>query len=43
MLCLKDDETIVIKEADKGGGVFILNKKYYKNKILDMLNNDTFL
>ena len=41
-LCLKDDETIVIKEADKGGGIVIMKKEYYKHKTLDMLNDDTF-
>jgi len=42
MLCLEDDESIVIKAAGKGGGYVIMNKKYYKHKILDMLNDDTF-
>lgn len=39
---LKEDETIVIKEADKGGGIVIMNKKYYKTQILNMLQDDTF-
>ena len=42
MLCLKDDETFVIKKVDKGGGIVIMNKEYYKRKFIDMLNDDTF-
>ena len=36
------DENIVIKEADKGGAVVIMDSDFYKSKILDMLNNDEF-
>ena len=38
---LKNDKTIVIKEADKGGGIVIMNKDFYKNKIEEMLQDDT--
>lgn len=36
---LCDDDSIVIKEANKGGGVVVMNKAYYEVKILDMLND----
>lgn len=39
---LCDDESIVIKEADKGGGVVVMNKAYYEVKILDMLNDPEY-
>ncbi|MCG8094140.1 MAG: hypothetical protein JAZ17_11035 [Candidatus Thiodiazotropha endolucinida] len=39
---LKNDPSIIIKEADKGGGVVIMNKEYYERKMLDMLNDKAF-
>ena len=39
---LQNDKSIVIKEADKGGGIVIMNTDYYKQKIIDMLEDDTF-
>ena len=39
---LKNDKSIVIKEADKGGGIVIMNTDYYKQKIMKMLEDDTF-
>jgi hypothetical protein len=30
----------VIKEADKGNAVVILDREYYRDKILDMLKED---
>lgn len=39
---LCDDDSIVIKEADKGGGVVVMNKAYYEVKILDMLNDPEY-
>lgn len=39
---LCDDDSIVIKEANKGGGVVIMNKAYYEVKILDMLNDPEY-
>ena len=38
---LKNDDSIVIKEADKGGSVIIMDRDYYINKIESMLNNKT--
>ena len=34
---LRNDSDIIIKEADKGGSVIIVDKDYYKEKILEML------
>ena len=31
---LAKDTSIVIKEADKGGGIVIVNKEFYKTKLL---------
>lgn len=39
---LLNDDSIVIKEADKGGAVVGMDAEYYKNKILEMLNNNEF-
>ncbi|KAL5020728.1 hypothetical protein ScPMuIL_002188 [Solemya velum] len=39
---LKQDETIVIKEADKGGAIVIMDKDYYREKVLDQLNDGIF-
>lgn len=39
---LSDDKSIVIKEADKGGGIVIMNKDYYKSKILEMLSDASY-
>ena len=39
---LREDPTIIIKEADKGGGVVIMNKEYYKDKITHMLQDNNF-
>ena len=36
---LSKDTSIVIKEADKGGGIVIMNKEFYKRKILEMLDD----
>jgi hypothetical protein len=32
----------VIKEADKGNAVVILDREYYRNKILDMLKDGMY-
>lgn len=41
---LKSDKSIIIKEADKGSTVVIMDKEYYLEKILNMLNNsDTYI
>ena len=34
---LQNDHSVIIKEADKGGGVVIMNRVFYKEKILEML------
>ncbi|XP_061193752.1 uncharacterized protein LOC133201982 [Saccostrea echinata] len=39
---LYKDESIVIKEADKGGGVVIMNKVFYERKILNMLQDPVY-
>ena len=36
---LANDMSIVIKEADKGGGIVIMNKDFYKTKFLEMLDD----
>ena len=38
---LCNNQNIIIKEADKGGAVIIMDKKYYRKKIQEMLNNPT--
>ena len=39
---LSKDTSIVIKEADKGGGIVIMNKEFYKRKRLQMLEDNSF-
>ena len=39
---LASDKTIIIKEADKGGAVVIMNAAYYERKITHMLSNTEF-
>ncbi|XP_061190029.1 uncharacterized protein LOC133197859 [Saccostrea echinata] len=39
---LTNDSSIVIKEADKGGAVVVMNAEFYKTKILQMLINSEF-
>jgi hypothetical protein len=34
--------TVVIKEADKGNAVVILDREYYRDKILDMLKDGMY-
>lgn len=41
-LYIYNDSSIVIKEADKGGAVVVMDAEYYKGKILEMLNNNEF-
>ena len=38
---LRNNENIIIKEADKGGAVIIMEREYYREKIQEMLNNET--
>ena len=37
---LKNDDSIVIKKADKGNVIVVLEKSFYKDKMLLVLNND---
>ena len=39
---LAKDTSIVIKEANKGGGIVIMNKEFYKAKLLEMLEDKSF-
>ena len=41
ILNLKKNKDIVIKEADKGGAVVIMNTKHYLKMISDHLNDET--
>ena len=36
---LKEDSSIIIKQADKGGATVVMDKTYYKNKILQLLED----
>lgn len=36
---LKTDETIVVKQADKGGAIVIMDSDYYRGKVLEQLND----
>lgn len=36
---LEKDDTIIIKEADKGGATIIMDKTFYRNKILELLSD----
>ena len=36
---LKNDKNLVIKEGDKGGACVIMDKNYYKEKILSLLSD----
>jgi hypothetical protein len=38
---LQDNENIIIKKADKGGAVCVMNRNFYANKITEMLNDRT--
>jgi Reverse transcriptase (RNA-dependent DNA polymerase) len=40
---LRNTKNIVIKAADKGGGIVILNKEDYVNKIITHLNDSAYL
>ena len=39
---LRNDRSIIIKEADKGGGVLIMDRDFYENKISNMLQDTDF-
>ena len=38
----KNDENIIIKEADKGSAVVIMKCEYYKSLCLTVLENDKY-
>ena len=38
---IRENENIIIKEADKGSAVVIFDKTYYKTKIQEILNDET--
>ena len=39
---LAEDSSIIIKEADKGGGIVLMNTDFYKRKIMDMLVDESY-
>lgn len=39
---LSEDDSIIIKEADKGGGIVLMNTNFYKLKILEMLTDQSY-
>ena len=41
ILNLKENEGLILKEADKGGAVVIMNTKHYLKMIIDHLNDKT--
>ena len=39
---LKQDDSIILKEADKGGAIVLMDKLYYRDKVLEQLNDDEY-
>ncbi|CAC5398085.1 unnamed protein product [Mytilus coruscus] len=39
---LKDDDSIIIKEADKGGAIIIMDTDFYKEKVLEQRNDEEY-
>ena len=39
---LQNDDTIIFKEADKGGAIVIMDKIFYRDKILEQLNDQQY-
>ena len=39
---LKNDQSLVIKEADKGGAVVVMDTSFYAEKMKEMLEQDTY-
>ncbi|CAG2205048.1 unnamed protein product [Mytilus edulis] len=39
---LKDDDSIIIKEADKGGAIIIMDTNFYKEKVMEQLNDEEY-
>ena len=40
ILKLRNNHDIVIKEADKGSAIVVMNTEFYIEKMLEMLNKD---
>ena len=40
MKSLKENDSIVIKEADKGGAVVVMNKTHYYNMVVKILQDE---
>lgn len=39
---LAEDNSVIIKEADKGGGIVLMNADFYKYKMLEMLTDESY-
>ncbi|CAG2214887.1 unnamed protein product [Mytilus edulis] len=39
---LKNNPSIILKEADKGGGIVIMDKTFYREKVLEQLNDNEY-
>ncbi|VDI81669.1 Hypothetical predicted protein [Mytilus galloprovincialis] len=39
---LKNNPSIILKEADKGGGIVIMDKTFYREKVLEQLNDNDY-
>lgn len=37
-----NNDNIIIKEADKGGAVVVMNTEFYRDRIYEMLSNTEF-
>ncbi|CAI9726109.1 Hypothetical predicted protein [Octopus vulgaris] len=42
LLILKNDNSILLKEADTGEAIVIMDKDYYKDKILEIVPDKTY-
>ena len=39
---LRNDNSIILKEADKGGSIIIMSKDYYKERVMEQLNDTEY-
>ena len=39
---LSEDSSIIIKEADKGGAIIIMDRDHYKEMVMSQLQDDHF-
>ena len=39
---IKQDKSIILKEADKGGAIVIMDTDYYREKVLEQLNDEEY-